>query len=292
LSSSHVGLLEAIVGLLKGLLQGCLLGAIRRIRDGAGTLAVAGVAEACIEALALRADQAMIHDTVDLGPGVQELVEAHRLGRPEPDEVRAMTFDIDRRGYRLLVGLRQPERWSALRPRAVEAAVGGLRRAFQAVVADVTGDVEGEAQGGSVEVEERNVLARTALLRADAVLVVGAAGFKGLHSTANLVRSLVAVGVEAERVLVVINRAPRAPHGRAQLARTLQTLLGPDTVAGVAHLPERRLDDALRDGAPLPDQVVRPVGGALAALLERRADLAPPSVGPERIAPGALGTWR
>ena len=44
LSSSHIGLLEAIVGLLKGLLQGCLLTSIRSIRNRTRTLAIAGVA--------------------------------------------------------------------------------------------------------------------------------------------------------------------------------------------------------------------------------------------------------
>jgi hypothetical protein len=102
--------------------------------------------------LARHADQAMLHDAFELGPGVQELVEAHRLGAPDPHEVRRMTFDVPRRRYHLLVGLRQPHAWSALRPRSVDAALEGLRRAFQVVVADVTGDFESEAEGGSADV--------------------------------------------------------------------------------------------------------------------------------------------
>ncbi|HUE59859.1 MAG TPA: hypothetical protein VMO88_09780, partial [Acidimicrobiales bacterium] len=70
--------------------------------------------------LALHADQAMLHDALELGPGVQELVEAHRLGSPDPQEVRRMTFEVPRRGYHLVVGLRQPHAWSALRPRSVD----------------------------------------------------------------------------------------------------------------------------------------------------------------------------
>ena len=58
--------------------------------------------------LARRADQAMLHYAPDLGPGVQELVEAHRLSRPDPDEVRRTTFDVPRRGYRLLLGSAPP----------------------------------------------------------------------------------------------------------------------------------------------------------------------------------------
>ncbi|HET9078117.1 MAG TPA: hypothetical protein VFN68_14365, partial [Acidimicrobiales bacterium] len=145
--------------------------------------------------LARRADQAMLHDSAELGPGLQELVEAHRLARPAPGEVAGMTFDVPRRGYRLLLGLRQPEAWAALRPRAIDAALGGLRRSFQAVVADVTGDVEGEAECGSVEVEERNHLARAATLTATVVVVVGSPGLKGVHSAGRLIRDLARAGV-------------------------------------------------------------------------------------------------
>ncbi|MBO0729507.1 MAG: hypothetical protein J2P57_09625, partial [Acidimicrobiaceae bacterium] len=180
----------------------------------------------CLADLAIRADQAMLHDTVELGPGVQELVEAHRLARPSPDEVRATTFEVPQRGYRLLVGLRHPHHWSGLRPRAVEAAVEGLRRSFQAVVADVTGDVEGEAQGGSIDVEERNALARTAVLNADCVLAVGSPGVKGVHSLALLLRLLTTAGVAPSRILPVVNRAPRSPRGRAEISRTLAALAG------------------------------------------------------------------
>ena len=96
----------------------------------------------------------------------------------------ATTFDVPRRGYRLLLGLRQPEAWSALRPRAIDASIEGLRRSFQVVVADVTGDVEGEAEGGSADVEERNHLARSAALHSSVVVVVGAPGMKGVYSLA------------------------------------------------------------------------------------------------------------
>ena len=131
-----------------------------------------------------RADQAMLHDARDLGPGTQELVEAHRLGRPDVDEIWRLTFEVPRRGYRLLLGLRRPEAWSSLRPRAIDASIDGLRRSFHVVVADVTGDVEGEAEGGSADVEERNHLARSAALHSSVVVAVGAPGMKGVHSLA------------------------------------------------------------------------------------------------------------
>jgi hypothetical protein len=271
--------------------------------------------------LARRGDQAMLHDSVDLGPGLQELVEAHRLGRPGPDEVWRTTFDVPRRGYRLLLGLRRPEAWSALRPRAVDAAVEGLRRSFMVVVGDVTGDVEGEADGGSADVEERNHLARAAVLNSSVVVAVGAPGMKGVHSLAWLVRSLAGAGVAPERILPLINRSPRNPAARAALARTFADLVGESsrgglglrggarggggagggigTAAGIGAVataspvcvPERKLEDVVRDVRPLPAAVVDPVVRAVRAVAERQADRTPAHHGPTRIAPGSLGGW-
>jgi hypothetical protein len=245
--------------------------------------------------LALRADQAMLHDATDLGPGAQELVEAHRLGHPEPDEVWRTTFDVPRRGYRLLLGLRQPEAWSALRPRAINASITGLRRAFQVVVADVTGDVEGEAEGGSVDIEERNHLARSAVLHSSVVVAVGAPGMKGVHSLARLIRALTRIGVSPGRVIPVVNRSHRNPRARAELGRALATLLagsgGATALASPIHLPERKLEDVLRDGAPLPAAVVDPLVQAVRAVAERQADSAPARAVGTRVAPGSLGTW-
>jgi len=243
--------------------------------------------------LARRADQAMLHDAIDLGPGVQELVEAHRLARPEPDEIRRSTFEVPRRGYHLLLGLRQPDAWSALRPRAIDASIEGLRRSFQAVVADVTGDFEGENEGGSIDVEERNHLARATVLRSTVVTVVGGAGMKGVHSLAGVIRSLVHIGVPEERIVALVNRSPRNPRAKAEAARALTGLL---QGAGMAlsspvHAPERKVEDMIRDGSPLPAPIVEPVLRAVLAVADRQADGAPALVSPVRVAPGSLGSW-
>ena len=251
--------------------------------------------------LARRADQAMLHDAQDLGPGTQELVEAHRLGRPDVDEVWHLTFDVPRRGYRVLLGLRQPEAWSALRPRAIDASIEGLRRTFQVVVADVTGDFEGEAEGGSADVEERNHLARSAALHSSVVVAVGAPGMKGVYSLGFLLRSLIATGVSAGRIVPVINRSSRHPRVRAESGRALANLLAAGTggarsdrataVAGPVHLPDRKLEDALRDGSPLPGAVVDPVAHAVRLVSERELDSSPAQPGPTLITPGSLGSW-
>lgn len=241
--------------------------------------------------LALRADHAMLHDVPELGPGLQEVVEAHRLGRPTPEDLRRSSFDIPGRGYQLLIGLRRQAAWAVLRPRAVEASIDGLRQAWQVIVADVTGDVEGEEDTGSADVEERNALARTATVRADVVVVVGSAGLKGVHSLTLLIQALVGHGVEPARILPCINRAPRGPRARAQVASTLASLLGGVQVSSPVFLPERNVEEAFHDGLRLPPALVQPVTGGVQAMLDRLADHAPAAAAVSAIAPGSLGSW-
>ena len=250
----------------------------------------------CLADLALDAEQAMLHGARDVVPGVLELVEAHRGGAPSIDDVRALTWRVGERGYHLLLGLRRHRDWTAIRPRAFAAGLDGLRRGFRVVVADVDADVEGEQASGSLDVEERNTMARTTIAAAGLVVVVGQPGVKGLHSLLRTTRDVLAHGVEGGRVLPVVNRSPRSPRARAELTATFGQLLGPGADLGVpspVHLPERRtLDALLRDGARLPDAWLTPVAGSVRALLERAEE--PPETLAEALVPvrpGTLGTW-
>ena len=265
---------------------------------GASTIAIAvaqGLAQGergrvVLADLRRNADQAMLHDTRVVVPGLQELVEAHRTTTPNATQVREQTFDIAARGYRLLLGLRRHRHWVSLRPRATEAALDSLRRSFDLVVADVDVDLEGEAETGSMDVEERNHLARTVTSRADAVVVVGDPGMKGLYAMVRVLGDLVAHGVEPRRLVPVLNRAPRRPRQRAELARTLADLVltdaGAGDLSGPVFVPDRAVDEALRDGVPLPKPVVAPVAGAVAAALDR----APAKVPEAALVPVAVGS--
>lgn len=245
--------------------------------------------------LALHAEQAMLHDARDVVPGVQELVEAHRSRRVPPDEVRALAFDVHERGYQLLLGLRQARSWTAIRPRAFEAAFEALRGAYRVVVCDIDADLEGEEEGGSIEVEERHVMSRTAALRADVVFVVGLPGMKGLHSLVRVLNELRSVGVAADRVVPVVNRAPKGGRARSEIAATLAALTtaGGCSFAPPLFLPERRVDEPLIDGIRLPSPLSQPLRGAFAAIAER----APPGAAqvepkePQLVRPGSLGSW-
>lgn len=241
------------------------------------------------------ADQAMLHDARSLVPGIQEVVEAHRSAAPTADEVRAQTFEVPERGYRLLLGLRRPRHWVSLRPRALEAAVDGLLRLADVVVADVEADLEGEPETGSVDVEERNAMARTAVSRAGAVVVVGEASMKGCHALVRVLDDLLEFGVEPHRLLTVVNRAPRSPRARAELTSALGALLraGHDQVALATpvHLPVRRVDQALRDGVGLPSPLPETLAGAVRAVLDRGGPPGEAGGEPVPIAPGSLAPF-
>jgi hypothetical protein len=245
---------------------------------------------------ALHADQAVLHDTGDVVPGLQELVEAHRSGSLDGTQVRALTWHCPDRGYDLLLGLRRHRDWTVLRARALEAAMVSLRRAYALTVADVDPDVEGEALTGSLDVEDRNLLARRLTATADVVVVTGLPTVVGLHRLVRTLDGLLDHGVSGTRLLPVVTNAPRSPRARAEVTRAVAELLGP---AGEAlttspmFLPHRReLDSLQRDGAPLPKQLARPLAQAVAALLdrdeiieERDEDLGEPVP----IVPGSLG---
>lgn len=248
--------------------------------------------------LARRAHQALLHDARDVVPGIQELVEAHRSGRPTIDQYRALTFDVPNRGYRLLLGLRRPRDWVTIRARAFEEAVDGLRRSARIVVADTDADSEGEAETGSSDIEDRNLLARTTLAEAELVVLVGTPSITGIHGLIGQLEDLRALGVTGSQILVVINRAPRALRTRAELTRTLASLScaadRPDPHLGPVFVAERRnVDHIHRDLSRFPPGLVTPITAAVAALIDRlpAPELAghPPS--PVGVVPGSIGHW-
>jgi hypothetical protein len=241
------------------------------------------------------ADQAMLHDSRVVVPGIQEVVEAHRTAVPPRTSLLDQTFEVPARGYRLLLGLRRPRHWVAIRPRALEATLDSLQRLADVVVADVDPDVEGEAETGSLDIEERNLLSRATLARAGAVVVVGEPSMKGLYALVRTLTELLGFGVPADRVVPTVSRAPRGPRARAELTTALTDLLSASSGIGASrlvaplYLPERRVDDALRDGvalpAPLPALTARAVTAVLHRAVEREAA---PTAGPELVTPGTL----
>jgi hypothetical protein len=240
------------------------------------------------------ADQAMLHDSRVVVPGVQELVEAHRTGRILPNLVHDQTFEVGGRGYRLLLGLRRPRHYVTVRPRAFEAALDSLRRAFAVTVCDVDPDLEGEAETGSLDVEERHLMTRASVARSSVVFVVGGPGLKGVFSTVRLVGELLAFGAPPDRIVPVVSRGPRGPRQRAEISNGLRQLLGANVgehatrLINPVHLPERRVDESLRDGVGMPKPLPATLAAAYRAVIDRVGPLEDPGGAPERVVPGSL----
>ena len=221
--------------------------------------------------LALRADLAMYHDAGDVVPGLQELIEAHHNGRPSAASIRRMLFDIESRHYLLLLGLRRSRDWTALRPRALDAALASLASGFRYVVADIDADVEGDDATGSVDVEERNGAARSAALVADVCVIVSLPTLKGMHDAVRITGDLHELGVDPERILHVVNRAARSPRGRSEITAALAALLGTrSSSTAPIFIGERRgLELAHRAGGALPTSLGAPIAAASMAVIRR-----------------------
>lgn len=245
--------------------------------------------------LARPGDQAMLHDAHDIVPCIQELAEIHRTTTPSSEQVRAHTFEVPGRGYDLLLGLRRTRDWVSLRARSLEAALDGLRRAYHIVVADLDDDLEGHGDGGSSDVEERNLPSRLSVVKADVVMVVADSSLVGLHNLVRLVDELVDLGVSPTRLQPVITRSSRSGRARSELNKTLLALSGTDhrlELPTPLHLTEkRRLDDVHRSGQRLPAALCGPLGHSAISLFSDDRPTIERQARPEPVVPGSLGHW-
>ncbi len=235
--------------------------------------------------LARRADQAFLHRVEEAPAGLLALIQAGRY-RPlmGPDIQRATVGVAGARagagagsgagagaGFRLLPGLRRPRHWTAVTPSAFDQVLSCLLELFDLVVADITGDLEGEADGGSIDVEERNHPARACAGAADVVVVVGRWGANGARRLTQLVNELLDLGVEPARIQPVVTRSDG--YGRWRQPQSA----GP-RMCGLPAAPV-----ALSPGTP---------GAAVAAVVAARLDrIARPERGPALVPvrPGSLG---
>ncbi|HEX6255385.1 MAG TPA: hypothetical protein VFZ70_06200 [Euzebyales bacterium] len=242
----------------------------------------------------LHAEQAMLHNARGGHAGLLDVVDLHAERTPERHQVRQLALGIVERGYYLLPGLTRARHWSRVASGSLQATLRSLRDAFDVVVADIDPDVEGEAQGGSIEVEERNVLARTIALDADAIVVVGQATMKGVHALVRVMAELLEIGLRPERLLPVLNQAPAVTGVRAELGRAVGHLMegvaGGRTVRPVLYAPTVDLEDQLREREAVADTWATLLAGAVTSLVERPSDDGRPTP-PEPVRAGALGHW-
>lgn len=230
----------------------------------------------------LRGDQAVLHDVDGTVPGLSALVDAHRRVQVTWPLLASHLYLIEERGYHLLTGLRRPSAWTSLRPQALSATLVTLLAHFRWVVCDTDADWEGEAETGSADVEDRNVMARTVLPRADAVALVATPQLRSVHWLLRALRELRGLGVDDHRARLVVNRAGR--RSAKEVASCVARLGASATLPMMLTLPERSVEQAWRDGTRLPEQFAAP--------LRAFADVAPTgqvAEQPVRLVPGELG---
>lgn len=252
--------------------------------------------------LALNADLGMHHDAREVIPGIQEFVDAHRLGRVPVEQMRSLVFDSPERGYHLLLGLRNHRDWTAIRPKSFEVSLEGMLRTYRLVVADITADFEGETDTGSQDIEDRNHMSRTVARKADLVCVVGVGTTKGIHSLTGAIRDLTAFGVRPERIVAVLNRTNRRQVDAINALSVLLNRNGTEGKIGEPILVGSRpdIEDSLRDGVRLPKGAIKTLHKQISTridsiqLLNAEVALEPqehPEAVPVPVAPGSIGHW-
>lgn len=236
-----------------------------------GLAALSGARTVALADLTRRCDLAMYHDVGDVIPGLPELVEAHRGDTPDPDRVREFLFDIDSRNYDLLLGQRRSRDSAAMAPLSTAAAIDGLRRSYDIVVADSDPTVEGESDTGSVDIELFNSAQRHAFSVASVVIVVVQPGIRGLRRLASLLSTLGNFGVPAARLVPVINQAPRSAPAKASLTRLIADLNPLDDSIHPAVFVKsiKLLEDIHHQADALPRSVSMPLAVAVDSLLSR-----------------------
>jgi MinD-like ATPase involved in chromosome partitioning or flagellar assembly len=257
-------------------------------------IAMTGRTSVALVDASLDASQALTHDLGDVVPGLQELVELHRMGNPSSEDVRNHFWFSPSHGYDILPGLRRHRDWSSIRRRATLAALGSVRRAYSLVVADTDADLEGEPETGSIDVEDRNSLSRELVATADIVVVTARPGIVGIHRLLQTLTTLDEIGTEIERVLPIVIGAPRATRDRSELTRTITGLFsevrpGPRLPTPVMVPIRRDLEPFLRDGAPLPRAATGSIAAAVTAMLDRVEPTRVLTGGPIPVLPGHLG---
>jgi Flp pilus assembly CpaE family ATPase len=241
----------------------------------AGELAQAGVPTLLADADTYGGSVAQVLGFLDEAPGLAAAARLANLGRLDLAAL-ARVAPTAAAHLRVLTGISRAERWTELRPAALEA-VWSLARSLAAfTIVDCGFSLEQDEElSFDTAAPRRNGATLATLQAADTVIAVGAADPVGVQ---RLVRALgdlreAVPGVNPVVVLTKVRRSVVGAEPRKQLAEALERYAG---VHDVTFLPYDRepLDDALREGRMLadvaPQSEVRKALAVLAATLDGR----------------------
>ena len=241
----------------------------------AGELALAGVPTLLADADTYGGSVAQVLGFLDEAPGLAAAARLANLGQLDLAALARVAPSATSH-LRVLTGISRAERWTELRPAALEA-VWSLARSLAAfTVVDCGFSLEQDEElSFDTAAPRRNGATLATLLAADTVIAVGAADPVGVQ---RLVRALgdlreAVPGVEPLVVLTKVRRGVIGAEPHKQLSEALERYAG---VREITFLPYERepLDDALRQGRLLadvaPESAVRQALAVLAATLDGR----------------------
>jgi Flp pilus assembly CpaE family ATPase len=228
----------------------------------AGELAAAGLPTLLADADTYGGAVAQLLGLLDEAPGLAAAARLANLGQLDLAAL-ARVAPVAAGHLRVLTGISRAERWTELRPAALEE-VWTLARSLAAVtVVDCGFSLEQDEElSFDTAAPRRNGATLATLAAADTVVAVGAADPIGVQ---RLVRGLgdLQDAVPGVRPVVVLTKVRPSVVGadpQAQLAAALERYAGVRDLRFVPHDPEP-LDDALRQGRLLsevaPDSDVR-----------------------------------
>jgi len=241
----------------------------------AGELALAGVPTLLADADTYGGSVAQVLGFLDEAPGLAAAARLANLGQLDLAALARVAPSATSH-LRVLTGISRAERWTELRPAALEA-VWSLARSLAAfTVVDCGFSLEQDEElSFDTAAPRRNGATLATVLAADTVIAVGAADPVGVQ---RLVRALgdlreVVPGAEPLVVLTKVRRGVVGAEPHKQLSEALERYAG---VREITFLPYERepLDDALRQGRLLadvaPESAVRQALAVLAATLDGR----------------------
>ncbi len=246
---------------------------------GRTTVAITLAAEAAtlgVDALLVDADVyggavAQLLGLLEEAPGLAAAARAAGGGGLDVAAVAGLAREVGPR-LRVLPGILRADRWTELRPAALEVVLEVARRLARLTVLDCGFCLEAEEElSFDTVAPRRNGATVEALGAADTVVAVGSADPVGLQRLVRGLGALREAVPDVAEVLVVANRQRDGAGSAAEVTEALRRHAGVVPVA-VVPLDIASLDRAVRAGRPLGE--VAPGSPARAALLPLAARLA------------------
>jgi MinD-like ATPase involved in chromosome partitioning or flagellar assembly len=241
----------------------------------AGELALAGVPTLLADADTYGGSVAQVLGFLDEAPGLAAAARLANLGQLDLAALARVAPSAAPQ-LRVLTGISRAERWTELRPAALEA-VWSLARSLAALtIVDCGFSLEQDEElSFDTAAPRRNGATLATLAAADTVLAVGAADPVGVQRLVRALGDLRDAMPEVSPVVVLtkVRRGVVGGEPHQQLAEALERYAG---VRDVTFLPYDRepLDEALRQGRLLaevaPDSDIRQALAGLAASLDGR----------------------